>query len=67
MSQSSMLATMPWSLPNFLFNVIFPIIIIIIIIIISLFWDFFTPALANGLSLEFKWQQVSRTLLSIRS
>ena len=30
-----------------------------------LLWGFSTPALANGLPLEFKWQQVSRTLLSI--
>ena len=34
-----------------------------IIIIYSL--EFFTSALADGLSLEFEWQQVSRTLLSI--
>ena len=27
--------------------------------------EFFTSVLADGLSLEFKWQQVSRTLLSI--
>ena len=43
------------------------IIIIIIIIIITPF-GFFTPALADGFSLESEWQQVSslsRTLLSI--
>ena len=27
--------------------------------------EFFTLALANGLSVEFEWQQVSRTFLSI--
>ena len=35
---------------------------------ILLFWDFFTPSLADGFSLGFEWQQtpqVSRTLLSI--
>ena len=25
-------------------------------------WDFFTPVLADGLSLEFEWQQVSSNL-----
>ena len=35
---------------------------IIIIIIISLLWEFFTPALADGFSLEFEWQQVSSSL-----
>ena len=34
----------------------------IIIIIFVLFWEFFTQALADGFSLEFEWQQVSRTL-----
>ena len=34
-------------------------IIIIIIIIIILFWEFFTPALADGFSLESEWPQVS--------
>ena len=28
-------------------------------------WEFFPSALADGLSLKFEWQQVSRTLLSI--
>ena len=37
--------------------------LIIIIIIYSL--EFFTWALADGFSLEFEWQQVSRTFLSI--
>ena len=37
-----------------------PITIIIIIIVYSL--EFFTPALADGLSLEFEWQQVSSSL-----
>ena len=32
------------------------IIIIIIIIIILLFWEFFTPALDDGISMEFEWQ-----------
>ena len=39
-------------------------------IIIVTLWVFFTPALANGLSLNYKWQQVSlsfMTLLSILS
>ena len=35
------------------------------IIIILDFQEFFTPALANGFSLEFEWEQVSRILLSI--
>ena len=30
-----------------------------IIIIISLFWEFFTQALANGFSQKSVWQQVS--------
>ena len=34
----------------------------IIIIIILLFWEFFTPTLADGFSLEFEWQQVSSSL-----
>ena len=38
----------------------FIIIIIIIIIIYSL--DFYTSANADGLSLEFEWQQVSSSL-----
>ena len=38
---------------------------IIIVIIILLFWEFFAPALADGFSQEFEWQQVSKTLLSI--
>ena len=37
-----------------------PIIIIIIIIITPS--EFFTSALADGLSLEFEWQQVSSSL-----
>ena len=36
--------------------------IIIIIIIIIIIWVLFTPALADGFSLEFKWQQVSSSL-----
>ena len=28
-------------------------------------WEFFTSVNADGLSLEFEWQQVSRTLLSV--
>ena len=31
-------------------------------IIILLFWEFFTPALADGFSLEFEWQQVSSSI-----
>ena len=38
------------------------IIIIIIIIIIITSWEFFTSALADGLSVEFEWQQVSSSL-----
>ena len=33
-----------------------------IIIIIILFGEFFTPALADGLSMEFEWQQISSSL-----
>ena len=33
--------------------------------IILLFWECFTPALADGFSLESEWQQDFRTLLSI--
>ena len=38
------------------------IIIIIVIIIIVYSLEFFTSALADGLSLEFEWQQVSSSL-----
>ena len=31
-------------------------------VIILLILEFFTPALADGLSLEFKWQQISSSL-----
>ena len=34
----------------------------IIIIIILLLWEFFAIALADGFSLEFKWQEVSLSL-----
>ena len=37
-------------------------IIIIIIIIIIIYSEFFTSALADGISLEFEWQQVSSSL-----
>ena len=40
----------------------FSVIIIIIIIITFLFSKFFKPALADGFSLEFEWQQVSSSL-----
>ena len=33
-----------------------------IFIIILLLWKFFTPALADGPSLEFEWQQVFSSL-----
>ena len=36
-------------------------------IIIWLFWEFFTPALDDGFSLELEWQQVSKTLHSIQT
>ena len=39
-----------------------PYTIIIIIIIIIILCEFFTPTLANGLSLESKWQQGSSKL-----
>ena len=39
-----------------------PLIIIIIIIIIKSLEFFFISALADGLSLEFEWQQVSSSL-----
>ena len=32
---------------------------VIIIIIILILWEFFTPALADGLILKSEWQQVS--------
>ena len=45
------------------FYIIIIIIIMIIIIIINLlFWEFFPPALADGFSLESKWE-VSSNLL----
>ena len=34
----------------------------IIIIIIILFWEFFTPALTDGFSLESDWNQVTSSL-----
>ena len=54
-----------WFKRNFstqIFAIIFSVYFIIIIIC-SL--EFFTSVLADGLSLEFEWQQVSRSLLSI--
>ena len=38
--------------------------IIIIAIVILRIREFFSPALADGLLLEFEWQQVTRTFLS---
>ena len=35
---------------------------IIIVIIIFTPWEFFTSALADGLSLKFEWHQVSSSL-----
>ena len=35
---------------------------VVFIIIIIILWEFFTPALAKGFSLEFEWQQVSSSL-----
>ena len=46
-------------------HIICLIIIIIIIIIIIYSLETFTSAFADGFSLEFEWQQVSRTLLTI--
>ena len=40
----------------------FPISVIIIIIIIIYSLEFFTTALADGLPLEFEWQQISLSL-----
>ena len=37
----------------------------LLLLLLLLFFEFFTSALAEGFSLEFEWQQVSRTLLSI--
>ena len=34
----------------------------VLLIIILLFWEFFTPVLADSVSLEFEWQQVSSSL-----
>ena len=51
----------PLSVPNGI-GVILNFIIIIIIIIIIIPWEFFTSALADSLSLEFKWQRVSSCL-----
>ena len=36
--------------------------LVYITIIILLLWEFFTPALADGLSLEFEWQQISASI-----
>ena len=40
---------------------------LLLLLLLLLFtpWEFFTSVLADGLSLEFEWQQVSRTLISI--
>ena len=48
-----------WSYFSRLYNSQRRIIIIIIIIIIIYSLEFFTSALADGLSLETEWQQVS--------
>ena len=45
-----------------LYNCVQKIITIIIVIIIFTSWEFFTSVLADGLSLEFEWQQVSSNL-----
>ena len=52
---------------GYLLFLLFNIFVIIVIIIISfflifLFWEFFTQALADSFSLEFKWKQVSLSL-----
>ena len=41
------------------------IIITTTVTFLKLFWEIFTTALAVDFSLEFEWQQVSRTLLTI--
>ena len=47
---------------TFILIVIIIIIIVIIIIIIIISCELFTPANADGLSLESEWQQVSSSL-----
>ena len=49
-------------IPFSFFIRIVAIVIVITIIIILLFWEFLTPALADGFSLMFEWQQVSSCL-----
>ena len=39
--------------------------LLLLLLLLHSFWEFFMLALAGGLSLEFDWQQVSGTLLSI--
>ena len=50
---------------HFQYSQIHIIINVIIIMIIIYSLEFFTLAFADGLSLEFEWHQVSRTLLGI--
>ena len=50
-----------WSREIFFANTSIIIIIIIIIVVVT-FWGFFTPALAEGPSLDFERQQVSSVL-----
>ena len=56
--------TFPTSANLFLYSFLVSLLHSVITIIVTP-WEFFTSALADGLSLETKWQQVSRTLLSI--
>ena len=56
---------MPYNCKLFALRIITCLIRIIIVIIILLLESFFTPALADGLSQKFEYQQDSKTLLSI--
>ena len=63
-----MVFTGVWETASVLRSRVLLLLIIINIIIISLFWEFFTPALADTFSLKFEWLQiphVSRSLLDI--
>ena len=38
------------------------LLLLLLLLLFVLFWEFLTPALADGLSLEFELQQVSSSL-----
>ena len=48
-------------------SVVWMISILLLLLLLLLFtpWEFFPSVLADGFSLEFEWQQVSSSLLSI--